>query len=61
MDYVFDPTLPGSYNHYPNLTDPKKNWGGMMKLLSSTANNLVDENIEYIEFWMNIAQVPTNA
>ncbi len=58
MDFGFDPLLPGSYNHFRDLSDPKKSWGGMMKLLSSTANNLVDENIEYIEFWMNIAQAP---
>ncbi len=56
MDYAFNPTLPGAYNHSPNLSNSKENWGGMMKVLSSTASNLVDENIEYIEFWMNITQ-----
>jgi cell surface protein SprA len=54
LDFVYDPNLVGSYNHYPLLTDHSKNWGGMMKLLSSTASNLVEENIEYIEFWVNI-------
>ncbi len=27
-----------------------------MKLLSSTANDLVDQNIQYMEFWINIKQ-----
>ena len=61
MDFGFDPTKPGPYNHSPNLSNPKQNWGGMQKLLSSTANNLVDENIEFIEFWMNIDRAPKNA
>ncbi len=61
MDYAFNPNQPGSYNHNPNLTNPQQSWGGIQKLLSSTANNLVDENIEYIEFWMNIAKSSPNS
>jgi cell surface protein SprA len=54
MDYVFDPKQKGPYNYKPRLSDPTKEWGGIMKLLSSTANNLVEENIEFIEFWINL-------
>ncbi len=61
LDYVFQPTKRGSYNMNPKLSEPKKNWGGMMKLLSSTANNLVEENIQFIEFWMDIEEAPPNA
>lgn len=61
LDYVFQPDTSGTYNYEPNFSDPTKSWGGMMKTLSSTANNLVDENIEFIEFWMNIRGAPANS
>ncbi len=54
LDYVFMPDTPGTYNWYPTLEQRQTNWGGMMRLLSSTANNLVEQNIEFIEFWMQI-------
>lgn len=53
LDYVFMPTRPGSYNRNLQQNNLNQNWGGMMKILSSTANNLVDENIEFIELWIN--------
>ncbi len=61
LDYVFDPSKPGAYNWNPNSNftgSQYKNWGGIMKTLSSTANNLVEENIEFIEFWLNITDSP---
>lgn len=58
LDFVYTPTKKGYYNWYPNLSDPAKNWGGMMKGLSSTASNLVEENIEFIEFWVKIEEAP---
>ncbi len=61
LDYVFDPSKRGTYNKNPKLSDPKKMWGGIMRLLSSTANNLVEENIEFIEFYLNMSSVPDNA
>ena len=61
MDFVFDPDTPGTYNLNPKLkTNPKANWGGMMKVLSGTANDLQAQNIQYIEFWLNEQQVPAN-
>ncbi|NUN09623.1 MAG: cell surface protein SprA [Ignavibacteriaceae bacterium] len=61
LDYVYQPDTAGTYNYNPNLSDRKLAWGGMMKMLSTTASNLIDENIEFIEFWMNIDQAPSNA
>ena len=55
LDYVFDPSRKGAYNYKPRLEDPSQVWGGMMKQLSSTANNLVEENIDFIEFWINLS------
>jgi hypothetical protein len=54
LDFVFIPDTPGAYNYWPDLkTDKSKDWGGMMQELSSTANNLVEQNVQYIEFLMN--------
>ncbi len=54
LDYVFLPDTPGSYNGFPTLQNKQDNWGGMQRLLSSTANNLIEQNIEFLEFWMRI-------
>jgi cell surface protein SprA len=54
MDYVYLPSTPGTYNYYPNFEDPSRSYGGIMKLLSSVATNLVQENIEFVEFWVHI-------
>lgn len=62
MDFVFLPDTPGVYNYLAtDLQDRTKNWGGIMKVLSSTASNLIEENIEFIEFWLKIESVPTNS
>jgi len=56
LDYVFIPDVPGSFNYSRTMASGNKTlaWGGMMKPLSSTANNLVDENIEFLEFWLQV-------
>ncbi|QQS38244.1 MAG: cell surface protein SprA [Ignavibacteriales bacterium] len=61
MDYVFVPDTPGTYN-YSNTISQKTDstWGGIMKPLSSTATNLIEENIEFIEFWLQINAAPQN-
>ncbi len=61
LDYVFIPDTPGTYNWNPKMQDPTKTWGGMMKVLSSTSNDLQAQNIQYIEFWLNIVQAPPNS
>ncbi len=55
LDYVFRPDEPGTYNSTPELDDKTIAWGGIMKGLSSTASNLVEENIQFIEFWVNVS------
>jgi len=57
LDLVVRPTQRGTYNYHPNTnfeTQPENNWGGMMKSLSSSANNLVEQNINSIQFWMKV-------
>ncbi len=61
LDYVFLPDTPGTYNWEPDLAQKENNWGGMQRLLSSTANNLVEQNIEFVEFWMQIKNAPLGA
>lgn len=62
LDYVYYPDRRGSYNYNPNFDTLRHNWGGMMKLLSSTANDLIYENIEFIEFWLKIEdETPSDA
>ncbi|MBK7630274.1 MAG: cell surface protein SprA [Ignavibacteriales bacterium] len=61
MDYVFLPDTPGTYNYLPTLQERNKNWGGIQKILSSTASNLIEENIDYVEFWAQIIDAPSNA
>ena len=61
LDFVYQPDKRGFYNYSPSLTDKSKNWGGIMKGLSSTANNLIEENIEFVEFWINVVDAPAGA
>ncbi len=64
MDIVFDPSKKGSYNYNEDWSETdslNKNWGAMSYLLSSSANNLEKEKIEYLEFWAQINSAPTNA
>ena len=61
LDYVFLPDTPGTYNGTPTLEQKTLNWGGMQRLLSSTANNLIEQNIEFVEFWMKIVDAPVGA
>lgn len=62
LDYVFRPDEKGMYNASPNLEgNSDKVWGGMMKALSSSSSNLVEEKIEAIEFWINIHEAPQGA
>ena len=62
MDYVFLPDTPGTYNYYQGGISPRKDstWGGIMKPLSSTATNLIEENVEFIEFWLQIRDAPAD-
>ena len=56
LNLAFYPEERGPYNFNPELshegllTNPKNNWGGMMRKLDT--NDFETANIEYIEFWM---------
>ncbi|MCB0725433.1 MAG: cell surface protein SprA [Ignavibacteriae bacterium] len=60
LDVTFDPTSRGQYNYYANKFDSIKNttptqiWGGMMRYLNTTSTDLISENINFIEFNMQI-------
>ncbi|MGD8779787.1 MAG: cell surface protein SprA [Ignavibacteria bacterium] len=61
LDFVFRPDDKGTYNRGNRVSENySQNWGGMMAPLSSTANNLVEENIDFIEFWLH-ADAPPGA
>ncbi len=53
----FDPAKRGTYNfnqvNYDTL-NKAKNWNGIMKFLNTTSSDLVNENINFIEFNMRI-------
>lgn len=54
----YDPTLRGTYN--PNVrrwdtTNKATNWNGMMRYLNTTSTDLLNENINFIEFNMQIS------
>ncbi len=61
MDYVFLPDTPGTYNYSPQLQERNRSWGGIQKILSSTANDLIEENIGYVEFWAQVLNAPADA
>ncbi len=61
LSFVFNPEGRGTYNYTPTLGTKEKIWGGIMRPLSSSASNLVEEHIEFIEFWMHINKAPQDA
>lgn len=55
----YNPTVRGTYNFSPDLrttllAEPRKNWGGVQRLISTTALDLVRENINFIEVWVRV-------
>ncbi|HZY09827.1 MAG TPA: cell surface protein SprA [Bacteroidota bacterium] len=57
LNIDYDPDRRGVYNFSPNLpqdlhSNPGKNWAGTMRYISSTAGNLIDQNIGYLELWI---------
>lgn len=49
----------GQFNPDSVLT-PGQNWAGMMTRLSAASNNLAEENIEFVEFWINVLRGDKN-
>ncbi len=59
MDVWYFPAQRGMFNYFRgNLADSlrSKNWGGIMKTLSISGTNLINENINFIEIWMQVGR-----
>ncbi len=54
LDLDYTPTARGQFNYTPTLSDPQRNWAGVMRLLPTQATNLVDGNYNYLEIWMKV-------
>ncbi len=61
LDIIYNPSEFGMNNNFPETDSQLKDrFGGMMKGLSSTASNLIEENIEFIEFWVQMKDLNNN-
>jgi len=57
LDVHYDPTERGPYNYNENLKtlledEPERTWGGMTTTLPSGQEDLTQNNIEFLEFWV---------
>ena len=57
LNLDYNPDRRGMYNFSPNLPadlhiNQKKNWAGVMKYISTTGGNIIEQNINYLEIWM---------
>jgi cell surface protein SprA len=55
----YNPAERGEYNYSFDLNNtiyntPYNSWGGMMRALTGSTKNLVDENLNFIEFWARV-------
>ena len=58
----FDPRSRGVYNYnekFDSIPNIKTNWNGIMKYLNTTTTDLINENINFIEFNMHIENFST--
>ena len=73
LDFFFHPERRGEFNYSPNLgqtiglDDPQpsshmKSWAGIQHDLGTSSTNLVDQNVAFIELWINVVeqQKPAN-
>lgn len=57
LDVFYDPTERGPYNYHQDLrnllqNEPERTWGGMTTTLPSGQEDLTQNNIEFLEFWV---------
>ncbi|MEX0895237.1 MAG: cell surface protein SprA [Balneolaceae bacterium] len=57
MDVYFDPTRRGPYNYNRDLRnlleeEPERTWGGMTTVLPSGQEDFTQNNVEFLEFWV---------
>ena len=61
LDFRYFPNVRGQFNYSRGLANtltPLRNWAGVMKPLSVSATNLINENINFIELWMRVDRAP---
>jgi len=66
MNLWFRPKERAPYNYSLDLegklwSHPQNAWSGIQRLIGSTASNLLDENINFIELWINLPKVQPTA
>ncbi len=66
MSMLFQPGMRGAFNYSLDLenrlfADPTKSWGGIQHLLGITSTNLIDQNVTFIEFWVNVVESQSSA
>ncbi len=66
MNLDYFPKQRGQYNYSSNiestlLTQPLKNWNGIMKFLGGSGANILEQNINYIEIWMKAESISGQA
>ena len=59
LNFYFKPNVRGEFNYSMNLenrlfADPTKAWAGIQHVLGITSTNLLDQNINFIEFWVKV-------
>ena len=57
LDLFYDPTTRGPYNYNMNLRtlleeDPERTWGGMTAVLPPGQEDFSQNNVEYLDFWV---------
>src|SRR5699024_6949421 len=57
LDVFYNPTERGPYNYNMDLrnlleNEPERTWGGMVTTLPSGQEDLTQNNIEFLEFWV---------
>jgi hypothetical protein len=57
LNIFYTPFKRGTYNYngdFANIPDKQKTWNGVMKYMSTTTNDLIAENVNFIEFSMRV-------
>ncbi len=65
LDFYFRPAVRGEFNYSMDLehtiglgksdgSSHTKSWAGMQRVLGTTSTNLVDQNVTFVELWVNI-------
>lgn len=59
LQVQYHPRQRAEYNYSRDLMEtvnnsPHNSWGGMMRALTGSTNNLINENLNFIEFWARI-------